>query len=138
MPYKCPIRRAEAALIRGRKWYANNPERARAKQVKWHKQNLEKARKQGRESERRRSERKLGYSYAEMLATQEGRCAICLQPDSGRMRNGRPMDFHVDHNHTTGKVRALLCHHCNTALGGFRDSPALLRAAATYLEGWGK
>jgi hypothetical protein len=63
--------------------------------------------------------------YEEMLMTQCSQCAICGD-DSDRLR--------VDHDHATGKVRGLLCHHCNVALGSFKDTPAYLRAAASYLE----
>jgi protein-arginine kinase activator protein McsA len=42
--------------------------------------------------------------------------------------------IHIDHNHETGKTRNLLCHSCNTALGGFRDSPEILTNAIKYLE----
>ena len=48
-------------------------------------------------------------------------------------RNGNK-EPQIDHNHETGKVRALLCGPCNVALGGFRESPTLLRAAAEYIE----
>lgn len=51
-------------------------------------------------------------------------CAICEAPE--------PTD--LDHCHTTGQVRWLLCKHCNRGLGAFRDSPALLRNAAALLE----
>ena len=49
--------------------------------------------------------------YAQMLANQQGVCAICLRP---------PLDgvhFHVDHDHETGLVRGLLCSRCNWYLG---------------------
>ena len=64
--------------------------------------------------------------YEDMLEKQNSVCLICTLP-SGTRR------LHVDHNHDTGKVRGLLCHHCNTALGLLRDDPALLAKAATYL-----
>jgi hypothetical protein len=44
------------------------------------------------------------------------------------------MELAVDHCHTTGKVRGLLCSTCNTALGSFQDNPAYLKAAIHYLE----
>lgn len=60
-----------------------------------------------------------------MELTQEGKCLICKESSKRLV---------VDHCHTTGKVRGLLCDHCNTGLGSFRDSPELLLAAAKYLK----
>lgn len=40
---------------------------------------------------------------------------------------------HIDHDHQTGIVRGVLCRHCNTALGFFKDDPAKLRLLAEYL-----
>jgi len=62
-----------------------------------------------------------------MLAKQNGVCAICGGPPNGRGR------YHVDHCHTTGTVRGLLCHCCNLGLGNFKDTPELLVAAIDYL-----
>jgi hypothetical protein len=66
-----------------------------------------------------------------MLEEQEGRCAICRSDDVGWHRKDR---WAVDHDHVTGKVRGLLCHHCNSLLGQARDSPLILFLAAAYLE----
>lgn len=66
--------------------------------------------------------------YDLLLLAQGGVCAIC----SGACGTGRHLS--VDHDHATGQVRALLCASCNNGLGRFKDSPALLRAAASYIE----
>jgi len=65
--------------------------------------------------------------YEEMHEAQEGVCAICFEPETGKM-------LAVDHCHTTGAIRGLLCSHCNTALGKFRDDPARLQSAINYLQ----
>lgn len=43
--------------------------------------------------------------------------------------------LYVDHDHVTGKLRGLLCPSCNTAIGLFKESPALFAAAVKYLQG---
>ena len=74
--------------------------------------------------------------FARMWEEQDGRCAICLRPaEECRVRwQDTSSPLHVDHCHNTGKIRGLLCVECNQGLGRFRDSPAALRCAATYLE----
>ena len=67
--------------------------------------------------------------YDRMLEDQGGCCKVCGTDDPGGGR-GR---FQVDHNHTTGKVRGLLCIGCNTGLGSFKDSVEVLSKAITYL-----
>lgn len=66
--------------------------------------------------------------YRRMELVQGGLCAICRKPENP----GRSLA--VDHNHTTGQVRALLCGNCNRGIGMLQDSADLLRAAAEYLE----
>jgi len=67
--------------------------------------------------------------YEALLINQNYKCAICSieQCPSGR-------NFAVDHNHTTGKIRGLLCSNCNTSLGRMKDSKQLLQKAIEYLE----
>jgi len=66
--------------------------------------------------------------YEELLCLTGGRCGICLAPPAPRRHH------HIDHDHATGRVRGLLCHSCNVALGHFRDNPHLLARAIEYLE----
>jgi hypothetical protein len=61
--------------------------------------------------------------------TQDFKCVIC-----GRTEEEIGKLFDVDHDHVTKKVRGLLCHACNTALGLFQDSSKLLITAAYYLQ----
>ena len=51
--------------------------------------------------------------YEIMLAAQDGHCALC--PATASDASGRSL--HIDHDHATGRVRGLLCAHCNLALG---------------------
>lgn len=66
---------------------------------------------------------------SEMSAAQNYSCAICDDPFSDGNHYTQ-----IDHCHTTGKVRGLLCINCNWLLGKSRDNPSLLRKAADYLE----
>jgi hypothetical protein len=70
--------------------------------------------------------RRYGITAAEadyLLGQQQGLCAICRVAPA----------VHVDHDHATGAVRALLCFNCNGGLGQFKDDPLLLHAAAYYV-----
>ena len=64
-----------------------------------------------------------------IFAAQGYGCAICGEKET---RTGR--DWHFDHDHTTGNFRGILCHGCNTGLGGFRDEIAALENAIKYLK----
>lgn len=58
-----------------------------------------------------------------MYFENDGHCAICLKQEA----------THVDHDHETGKVRGILCHHCNAGLGLFKDDVATLERAKLYV-----
>ncbi len=69
--------------------------------------------------------------YDQILAAQNGGCAICSTTVPGGS-GGRY--FAVDHNHLTGKVRQLLCSSCNTALGYVKDNINTLEKMIDYLK----
>jgi hypothetical protein len=73
--------------------------------------------------------------YAQLAARQLNVCAICGLAERTRANNGRELkSLSVDHDHTNGQVRGLLCAQCNKGLGNFGESADRLRAAAQYLE----
>lgn len=67
--------------------------------------------------------------YESMLLSQGSKCAICLTP-----QNDLSLMLCVDHDHSTGKIRGLLCHKCNTGIGLLGDSIDNLSNACIYLK----
>jgi hypothetical protein len=63
--------------------------------------------------------------FQAMVRGQSSRCAIC----------GEETKLVVDHCHQTMRVRGLLCHKCNVAIGLLRDNPDLMQSAARYILG---
>jgi hypothetical protein len=72
--------------------------------------------------------------YVRMLNKQNGKCAICHQPETSLDKNGNVKILAVDHCHTTGKVRELLCYSCNSMLGQARDNIDVLSSGIEYLK----
>ena len=66
--------------------------------------------------------------YQKILDDQGGVCAICFS----KCVSGKPLS--VDHCHSTGEVRGLLCLRCNTGLGQFQDSVGRLEQAIRYIK----
>lgn len=64
--------------------------------------------------------------YDEMFNSQNGLCAICKLDSEKRLC--------VDHNHTTGEVRELLCDNCNVGIARFHESIDSLKSAIEYLH----
>ena len=64
--------------------------------------------------------------YESLLREQDGVCGIC--------KTRKKLSLAVDHNHTTGAVRGLLCNNCNTAIGNFMENKEILFSAIKYLE----
>jgi hypothetical protein len=122
-------------------WYVTNKERIAVKQKDYYDANKERKLAQGRlwhkrNKNHRRSQRLLkNYGitledYEVMLENQNHTCKICGTSDAGGIA-GRMV---VDHCHTTGNVRGLLCNRCNTAIGLFKDDTAVLASAIKYLN----
>lgn len=83
--------------------------------------------------DRRRTLRKYGLtqeSFDQLLLEQDGKCRTCGTDDPG----GK--GWCIDHCHQSGRVRALLCHRCNMALGYGLEDPRILRALADFAEQW--
>jgi hypothetical protein len=116
------------ARERSRRWRTKHPERVKHTWRKWEQKHPQRA-KVMRKKINRKWHLKLKYGltleqYEQLSDEQRGRCGVC----------GTKAKLVVDHDHTTGKVRALLCGPCNQGLGQFRDNCDLLRRAASYLE----
>ncbi len=86
----------------------------------------ERARRIRRNAELKRTAGITLVEFENRLALQGGVCAICGQASKSSL--------HLDHDHTTGVLRDILCRHCNIGLGNFRDSIVNLRLAIAYLE----
>lgn len=114
-------------------WYEKNRERVLAqRKERWandpelRAQHLARTRELYNERYRaRRHAKKYGITVeeSEVLLAQT-KCEIC----------GGESPLHTDHDHKTGIVRGMLCNNCNNGLGRFKDNPAFLRNAATFLE----
>jgi Recombination endonuclease VII len=124
---------AERRRAYRRTWIAANRHKVAERNEAWKKANPEKWRKMrdGIELKQRCKRRGITVeTYLEMLRAQNGACAIC-----GRETVGTRYKWHIDHCHETGRVRGLLCHHCNAALGHVRDNTDVLSRMIVYLKG---
>lgn len=118
----------EAACASTSKWRKENPEKVREQKRRHYHANKDKARVKMRSSALKRKYGITIDEFGDMLAIQGASCAIC-----GATKPGGTGDFHVDHCHSSGAIRGLLCSNCNRGLGYFRDNPAALISAAGYL-----
>jgi hypothetical protein len=133
-----------AANIDNQKEYAKNyrakhPDQMRATKTKWEAAHVDERRAYWKKynidhsEEKKHKMRIRRYNlpkdeYDALMKKQGGTCAICKAPEW----NGRGP--HVDHSHVTGKVRGILCHNCNNALGMIKDDPKIAKAIISYLK----
>lgn len=132
MPYKNK-EKARAKQKEYNKKYLSKRENKKTQQLavaNWKRQNPVEA-----EVIRRRAYLKRHYGitleqYNALLEKFGGRCWICKKHQEEFVKY-----LNVDHDHTTGEVRGLLCYTCNRNLIGRHRDPELLRSAASYLDG---
>ena len=121
-------------LEQTKKWKTENKDKANETANKWREKNKDKV----KGYQRKTNIRKFGISeleYDQMFVDQEGKCAICgCEETYIHHATQQKANLAIDHCHTNGHVRGLLCKACNNALGLFKDNPELLRKAADYLE----
>lgn len=122
----------DAERAKRRAFYQANRERVlarqNARQAAWTTEQRNQNRAYHRAWRLRRQYGMTSADYDRLLAAQGGVCAIC--------KKAEPVvaSLPVDHDHQTGKVRALLCTPCNTTLGLVGEDPERLRALAAYIE----
>lgn len=124
----------EKKRLSAKAWRERNKASITEKQSAWRDANRGLVRECGRKNTRKVLYARYGLApgeYDQMLTDQGGLCAICGSPPGSR-----PLS--VDHCHTTGAVRGLLCHGCNTGIGFLKDNVDLLRKAVKYLSKKGK
>lgn len=113
-----------------KKWSLVNKDKRRISRKKSYHKNILKNKEKSKIS-RYKTHIKYKYGitqeiYNDLFLKQEGRCAICNKTSNRKL--------YIDHNHTTDKVRGLLCMKCNAGLGMFDDSIFYLINACSYLH----
>jgi hypothetical protein len=110
--------------------YKKHKAKQRAYQKEWTKNNPVRVKASARRS-LLRCKYGITVEQWEQQFNQQGRCcAICATKTTDK--------WHTDHDHDTGAFRGILCHGCNTGLGSLKDNVVICRAAALYLEAFGK
>ena len=114
--------------ITDKAWRERNAQRKKENDKAWRENNKEKHLATVRASKLLATYGITQEQFNDMLAKQGHVCKICLGPQQGKVAMA------VDHCHTTGVVRGLLCNNCNRALGLLQDNPELMYKAIEYLK----
>lgn len=133
-------RNKECVQSYGKMWNEVNKELRKAMKAKWDKENPEKRKEHMDKLKTKRPDyfqvKHLGYQYGMSIeeysliaARQNNKCATCGKPAEETHRKR----LFVDHCHSSGKIRCLLCQQCNTALGMVNDDISKLSALISYL-----
>lgn len=115
----------------GRGWRARNREKAREACRRYQGKYPERTKRNNRAQALRKNYGITIEVFEALLAKQNGRCAICGTDKPC----GPGKKLMVDHDHKTGRIRGLLCNHCNSTIGYALECPDRLKKAIAYLEG---
>jgi hypothetical protein len=75
------------------------------------------------------------FDFFELLKLSNNKCSICNKEERNvDIRTGKIYRLSIDHCHTTGKVRGLLCSSCNAGLGYFKDDIDIMKKAILYIK----
>jgi nitrate/TMAO reductase-like tetraheme cytochrome c subunit len=125
--------RREKVRLRNIKWRKNNPQGYLQAAAKYRGKNPDKLRNYRWKSRYNITPER----YDEMVKIQNNRCAICGNEESAKHNTTKKVQkLAVDHCHSTGKVRGLLCLDCNRGLGKFHDDIQRLENAIKYLKAY--
>lgn len=112
-----------------RRYYQRNAPKKRAANKVWMAENREYRRQYSWELLLKNKYHITKEDYNNLFEVQKGCCAICkLHQENFEKR------LYVDHNHETGKVRALLCVNCNMLIGHAQEDIEVLGKAIKYLN----
>jgi len=103
-------------------------------QKNYYQENKSKISKQMRERHLKIKYNLTSDQYVEMVYHQNNCCAICGNVETRVDKLGDIRPLCVDHNHTTGEVRELLCNDCNALLGFAKENLEVLENAIQYLQ----
>jgi hypothetical protein len=126
------LKALEYNRVRAKEQRKLNPEKYRDYDRKRKAKNPDHIRAINKKSNDKRRHEKFGLPqgwYTTQYEKQNGSCAICYG-----QQEGKPKDFAIDHNHSTGQIRGLLCNRCNTSIGKFKEDPEILLNAIKYLK----
>ncbi len=146
--YRKKYNKRPEVIARFKAYYEKNKVRMNQRSKDYEKKNAEAVSKRNREyykvnkeNQRQvRMKKRYGLTVEQfnaLLAKQENRCAICRKHFAvitGDLKSNGLTKPVIDHDHSTGKVRGLLCQHCNSGLGMFDDSVSTIVNAGCYLE----
>ena len=123
------IKNKKRRLNQNKKWKIKNKDRRREWVRKHYIKNAVRMKRDDRKYNLKTNYNLTLEQYNEMFKKQKGKCAICEKHQSELK-----VSLHVDHNHTTGQNRGLLCHKCNFGLGLFAESIELFDKAKQYIK----